>query len=103
MVAAGFLEYERELARLRQNALAGTQHSDLPEDLPEDVRVDSRDKAGGRMGVSGKTLISALQEEHRADFGHTGWQPVQELESDGESLRPRLLEELPECRGYSAL
>ncbi len=52
MVAAGFLEYERELARLRQIALAGTRHPDLQEDLPEGSKGQARDKAGERMGVS---------------------------------------------------
>jgi len=62
LIAVGFLEYERELAKARQIALAGTRSTDLPENLPEGQPTgESRDKAGERMGVSGRSVGDAIR------------------------------------------
>lgn len=54
LVAAGFLEYERAQAKKRQAALNG--RSELVENLPQADAGKARDKAGARMGVSGRTV-----------------------------------------------
>lgn len=56
LVAAGFLEYEREQARKRMES-GVNQHSPV-ENLPQGSGK-ARDKAGSRMGVSGKSVTDA--------------------------------------------
>lgn len=53
-IAAGFLEYEREQAKMRQAAVGGSRPGALPETFPEPG--EARDKAGERMHVSGRTV-----------------------------------------------
>jgi len=56
----GFLEYERELAKARQLSTLNKGDSPVPENLPERAeRGESRDKAGERMGVSGRSVGDA--------------------------------------------
>lgn len=62
LIAAGFLEYERQQAKVRQQA--NLKHGDkapVKENLPEreQGQGQSRDKAGARMGVSGKSVAAA--------------------------------------------
>ena len=54
LIAAGFLEYEREQARARQGA-----RTDLVETFPPSEEGKARDKAGERMHVSGRTVDDA--------------------------------------------
>lgn len=60
MVAAGFLEYEREQAKVRQVEL-GKSHGTLRTDQSEGVKGRARDKAGARMGVAGTTVSDAAR------------------------------------------
>lgn len=59
MVAAGFLEYEREQARKRQSHGETGPGKTLVEDFPPALNGKARDKAGERMGVSGKSVTDA--------------------------------------------
>lgn len=52
LVAAAFLDYERTASKKRQ--ACGTGGNLLPENFPE--AGEARDKAGERMGVSGRTV-----------------------------------------------
>jgi len=53
----GFLEYERELAKARQIATQRNGNSPVVENLPPpQEQGKSRDKAGERMGVSGRSV-----------------------------------------------
>ena len=57
LVAAGFLEYERAQAKARLSASGGDRRSGK-ENLPDPIQSagQARDKAGARMGVSGRTV-----------------------------------------------
>ena len=57
LVAAGFLEYERAQAKARLSASGGDRRSGK-ENLPDPIKSagQARDKAGARMGVSGRTV-----------------------------------------------
>jgi len=60
LIAAGFLEYEREQAKRRQIELGKTHGQTLRTNLSEGVEPGrARDKAGARMGVSGQTVHAA--------------------------------------------
>jgi hypothetical protein len=54
LIAAGFLAYEKDQARLRQGA-----RTDIKETFPESGQA--RDKAGERMHVSGRTVDEAAK------------------------------------------
>lgn len=67
LIAVGFLQYEQEQAKARQVALAGSRKSDLVENFPQGSDAGkSRDKAGERMGVSGRSVADA---KHIVDKG----------------------------------
>lgn len=55
LIAAGFLEYEREQARKRQGA-----RTDIKENFPE-CSAQARDKAGARVHVSGRMVDDAAK------------------------------------------
>ena len=48
-------DHEREAAKERQSKAGGDKSKSLPETFPEALG-DSRDKAGERVGVSGKSI-----------------------------------------------
>ena len=60
LIAAGFLEYEREQARARQALGSTAPGKTLVETFPQaDDAGKARDKAGERMHVSGRTVDDA--------------------------------------------
>jgi len=60
LIAASFLEYERDQAKMRQQAnLKHGGNAPVVENLPQREAGKSRDKAGARMGVSGKSVAAA--------------------------------------------
>ena len=60
LIAAGFLEYEREQADRRMKA-----GGHPPETFPEGSTGEARDKAGERMHASGRTVDDAVRVDMR--------------------------------------
>jgi hypothetical protein len=62
LIAAGFLTYEKEQARLRLSASGGDRKSGV-ETFPDPIADAgrARDKAGERMHVSGRTVDEAAK------------------------------------------
>jgi len=60
LIAVGFLEYERELAKARQLSTLNKGDSPVMANFPQrEEQGKSRDKAGERMGVSGRSVGDA--------------------------------------------
>lgn len=56
MVAASFMEYETMEAKKRQGS-----RNDIKEPIPECSNAQARDKAGERLGVSGRYVGDAVK------------------------------------------
>lgn len=61
MIAFGFLEYEKELAKTRQVELGRSHGAPLQTDKPEGVKGQARERAGARLGVGGTTVSKAAR------------------------------------------